>query len=33
MTASMADAVRNIWKLKLEVGFWRPAEAIVRRLV
>jgi len=30
MNASMADAVRNIWKLKLEVGFWRPAEAIVR---
>ena len=30
MNASMADAIRNIWKLKLEVGFWRPAEAIVR---
>lgn len=30
MNASMADAVRNIWRLKLEVGFWRPAEAIVR---
>ena len=30
MNASMADAVRNIWLLKLEVGFWRPAEAIVR---
>jgi hypothetical protein len=30
MNASMADAVRNICKLKLEVGFWRPAEAIVR---
>ena len=30
MNASMADAVRNTWKLKLEVGFWRPAEAIVR---
>ena len=30
MNASMADAIRNIWKLKREVGFWRPAEAIVR---
>src|SRR5687767_10630489 len=30
MNASMADAVRNIWLLKLEVGFWRPVEAIVR---
>jgi hypothetical protein len=30
MNASMADAVRNIWKLKLEGGFWRPSEAIVR---
>jgi len=30
MNASMADAVRNIWKLKLQVGFWRPSEAIVR---
>jgi hypothetical protein len=26
----MADAIRNIWRLKLEVGFWRPAEAVVR---
>jgi hypothetical protein len=30
MNAGMADAVRNVWRLKLEVGFWRPAEAIVR---
>lgn len=30
MNAAMADAVRTVWKLKLEVGFWRPAEAIVR---
>jgi hypothetical protein len=30
MNASMADAIRNIWRLKLEVGFWRPAEAVVR---
>ena len=30
MNASMADAIRNIWRLKLEIGFWRPAEAIVR---
>ncbi len=30
MNASMADAIRNIWLLKLEVGFWRPSEAIVR---
>ncbi len=30
MNASMADALRNIWRLKLDVGFWRPAEAIVR---
>ena len=30
MNASMADAVRNIWRLKLEMGFWRPPEAIVR---
>jgi hypothetical protein len=30
MNASMADAIRNVWRLKLEVGFWRPAEAIVR---
>jgi hypothetical protein len=28
MNASMADAIRNIWKLKREVGFWRPIEAI-----
>jgi hypothetical protein len=30
MNAGMADAIRNVWRLKLEVGFWRPAEAIVR---
>ena len=30
MNASMADALRNIWLLKLEVGFWRPVEAITR---
>lgn len=30
MNASMADAIRNIWRLKLDIGFWRPAEAIVR---
>jgi hypothetical protein len=30
MNAGMADAVRNVWRLKLDVGFWRPAEAIVR---
>jgi hypothetical protein len=30
MNASMADALRNIWRLKLDIGFWRPAEAIVR---
>jgi len=30
MNASMADAIRNIWRLKLEIGFWRPVEAIVR---
>ena len=30
MNAGMADAMRNVWRLKLEVGFWRPAEAIVR---
>jgi hypothetical protein len=30
MNASMADAARNIWLLKLETGFWRPVEAIVR---
>lgn len=30
MNAGMADAIRNVWGLKLEVGFWRPAEAIAR---
>lgn len=30
MNAGMADAIRNIWRLKLDVGFWRPSEAIVR---
>lgn len=30
MNAGMADAIRNVWRLKLDVGFWRPAEAIVR---
>ena len=30
MNAAMADAIRNVWRLKLEVGFWRPAEAVVR---
>jgi hypothetical protein len=30
MNASMADAIRNIWKLKREIGFWRPSEAIPR---
>jgi len=30
MNGSMADAVRTLWKLKREVGFWRPSEAIQR---
>jgi hypothetical protein len=30
MNASMADAARNIWRLKRETGFWRPSEAIPR---
>jgi hypothetical protein len=28
--ASAADAIRTTWKLKREVGFWRPIEAIHR---
>jgi len=30
MNASMADALREIWRLKREIGFWRPFQAIAR---
>jgi hypothetical protein len=28
INASMADAIRNVWRLKYDVGFWRPFQAI-----
>ena len=28
INASMADAIRNVWRLKFDIGYWRPFQAI-----
>jgi hypothetical protein len=28
INASMADAIRNVWRLKFDLGYWRPLQAI-----